>query len=522
MALTTAQAARVEVLAAEFDVAETWLSFADWLIERGEGELLAALEATLTAAGETATIEAIHTAPEQPRTPESVWLEYVAMFDAPLEGGPWALNKSGKWFAVKTQAPGGKVGTYQGRSIYIPPQHPDGEASEAQGFKGNTSSELRWTDQKFRMANAALLGDDPKQAWYDLFFRVAPRGGGPFGAGYDWYEDGGEYTSEGGERWPELTSADPIAKELDAWWRNQDFGHHFPGQGPGNPVNWLRVYTDAEGYRRYKAWSHAELREFLFRWMLGVNPSVVCTPEELNGYLAGIWQEQARWQQAHNDYSSFWVFPLTPFSYCDSPTQRRHKKVIRSLAKVAAIVGIIWLGVMFGPVILAKMKGIMAALGPKLKGALASRALGNGAGQDGDEREVADILNSPETQEAIARGELPPPPTSTADPAWTDYAQVLAQWYLQRELERDRASIVDEQQRALVAESDARLLAENEALIRAEVTRATRELERVSAGVATEDEAAASFLSGDSGKWLALGAAGIAAAVLLGRSSHAG
>lgn len=516
MALTVAQVDQVNDLAAEYDAAESPLSFADYLRDRGEAPLLAELVATLEAAGDTESLAAIETVPERPRTPESIWQEYVGLFDAPLEGGPWALNSSGKWFEVSTQAPGGRVGTYQGRSIYVPPAHPDGAASEAQLFPGNTSPELRFTDQKFRMARAAILQDDPKALWYDLFFRVAPRGGGPFGSGLAWYDDGAEYTSEGGERWPDLKPDDPIAKELDAWWRSQDFGHHFPGQGPGNPLSWLRVYTDPEGFQRYKAWSHAEIREFLFRYMLGVNPGVVCTPEELNGYLAGIWTEQeTRWHVAHNDRSSFWPFPLTPFSFCDSPTQRRHKKVIRALSKAVALAGIIWLGVMFGPVVFAKMKTVMAAMAPRLKDAIAQRAASPDAA-DPAQAEATRILSSPETQAAIARGELPPPPTSTADPAFQDYAAILAQWYMQRQLEEQRASIADPQQRAAIAESDARLLAESESLIRAEVARATREAERVAAGVATEDEAAASFLSGDSAKWLAFGAAGLAAAIYFG------
>lgn len=533
MALTTAQADRIEVLAAKYDGAGSPLSFVDWMQSQGEGVLLQELEAELTAAGDTETLEAIRVTPEQAAeqavaaiTPESLWQSYVDRIDAPTTGGPWALNKSGKWFEVTVQAPGAKVGTYDGRSIYIPPTHPSLNDPDEAIQQGKTPRELRWTDQKFRMAVASMLNDDPKQGLFDLFFRVAPRGG-YISSGLSFYDEGIHYASEGGERWPELEPTDPIAGELAAWWMNHDFGKLYAGYGNGNPLNWLRVYTDAEGYRRYKPWSYLDLVEFYRRWMLGI-PNVICSQREIENYVADTIAEQHKRQgyqtaQGLHDYTSFWVWPIAPLLLCDAPTERKHKEVLQKLAKAAAVAGVIWLAIYFGPAIAGKMKGFFAKIGPKLK------ALGKSAGsrvidsaKDGEVK-ISDVLGAPETQDAIRRGELPPPPTSTADPSWGDYATVLAQWYMGRELEQQRSAVTDQATRAQIAESDARLVAESEALIRAEVARATREAERVAAGAASDDEAADSFLrDGDNLKWVMLGAAGIAAAAaLIGGQSHA-
>lgn len=510
MPLSAEQTQRLETLAREFDASGSASSFYAWLEGQGEGALAAELEAELRAAGDSEAVAAIHAGSV---TPDSLWQSYVDKFDAPTTGGPWALNKFGRWFEVSTQAPGGRVATFDGRLIYVPAQHPDGESSRKQILGGDTSPEKRWSEQKFRMARAAILQDDPRALWFDLFFRVAPRGSGPFGSGRDWYETGGEYTSEGGERWPELEATDPLAQRLESWWL-QDFGHHFIGQGKGNPLSWLRVYCDPQGYRRYKAWTQAELREFLFRYMLGAHPGVVCTPDELAGYLSGLMAEQARWHQAHNEYSSFWPFPITPYSYCDAPTQRRHKKVIRNMAKAAAIAGVVWAAVAFAPAILPKLKAFMATVGPKLKGAAGAVI----KGKDGQSTAAA-VFQSDAVREAVASGELPPPPSSTADPAWQDYATLLSEWYLRDELEQRQRDIADAGLRQQRAQIDAADYADMQAELRREVTRATREIERVAAGDSSADYAAASFLGGDDGmKWLGLGAAGLVAALLIGRN----
>lgn len=515
MALTQAQAERVERIIGEYELAAPSISLADFMLELGEGELLTALEQTIR---ETGDADAFNTLHAEPVTPESVWQKSVAEFDAPTEGGPWALNKNGRWFTVTKQAPGGKVFEADGRVLYLPPQHETVRVSEYGGYGGRTDNELRWTDQKFRMARSALLGAKP---FYNLFFRVAPRGGGPLGAGRAFQSEGLQYDSEGGELYPNLKPSDPEARTLNEWWRLQDFGGKWAGYEWGLTLNWLRVYTGPDGYRHYKPWSNAELREFEQRWQIAT-AGRVCTPAELERYESdGInFQRERQAAQTEGDYSLHWTWPIGPLSQCSESSKSRRADNLRKAAIIAAIV----VTAIHAPQIAAKLKTFMAKIGPKLAaaGASAGSSIGSALlqGKKGDEAAAAgirSILTDPATQQAIASGELPPPPTSTADPAWQTYTQVAAEWYMSRQLEQQRQELTSEAQRQQAAAADAAWMAQNESALRSELNRARSEIERLAAGEVDPDEAAASFAAPDDKSMLALLGLGAVALIAIGR-----
>jgi hypothetical protein len=513
--LTAEQQARLEQLVDGYERDAPPLSFADYMTAQGDAELLAALEATLQARGDTATLQQLHA---EPITPELIWQQTVAEFDAPLEGGPWALDNRGKWFEVQVQPPGAQVGEYQGRSIYIPPEHPSTRVKESGGYGGTTDNVKRWTEQKFRMARAALLGPRP---FYNLFFRVAPRGGNT-SAGRAFQSEGRSYSSEGGELYPDLSPSDPKALELNNWWRLQDFGGAYTGGYPwGQTLNWLRVYTGSDGYRHYKPWSSAEAREFFERWYLAV-PGYVCRPDEIERAIAdtiGL-QQQRQGAQTEGDYSLHWAWPIGPLSQCEVRSSERRMENVRKAAAIAAIV----VTIIYAPAIALKLKAFAAKIGPKI--AAAAKAAGSSIGsavlQKGGKIEGEDavraILTSPETREAIQSGELPPAPTSTADPAWQTYATTVAEWYMQRQLAEQREQIVDAEQRRQAEAADADWLAQRERELRLEVDRARRSIENVAADAVDPDAAADRLvMAGPSNStMLAVLGVGLAAALTLG------
>ena len=513
--LTPEQAQKVADLAELFEQRQPVSSFADFLIAQGEADLLTALEAALREAGDQATLDAIY---EEPDTPENRWKKSVREFDAPTDGGPWAIDKNGDWFEVTKQAPGGKVGTYQGRSIYIPPQHPSTKSiADERTFFGakNADEQIRWTEQKFRMARSALLGPNP---WYDLYMRVAPRGGAAFPG--RWLQDQGiQDNTEGGELYPDLEPGGPQAMELDAWYR-QNFGNRFSDGYPGLTLDWLRVYTDPDGWRAYRPWSHEEMKQGS-QWMRATTGRI-CPWDELNEYVADAWVGQSeRWAVAageKKEYGLTVVWPSGPLTTCTRPTSAKRKEALKKAAIVAAIVAI----AIFAPAIAAKVKTFAAKVLPKLKGA-AGTLVDRVTNQDAEdvasaEREAAAILNDPETQAAIARGELPPPPTSTADPAWGDYANVIAQWYLQRELANQRAAMPAGTNQQYVQSMDEAWLRANQADLQRELERAKLELERVAGGGVDPDAAAENFAKGGELPGWAIAAITTGAVALLTRS----
>jgi hypothetical protein len=520
MALTSEEAARIETLAAEYDRDPSITlpcfappcptrpaSFAEWMTARGEAELLAALEVTLRELGDAESLRAVRERPPAPApTPE----EIIASFDAPLTPGPWALNASGKWFRVTSEAPGSRVVEVDGREIYIPAEHPSVRIKE-NAYGGNVSPEVRFTSQKFRAASAAVLGPDP---FRNLFFRVAPRGG-RLGAGRAFQDTPDDYESEGGELYPGLTPSDPIAATLNDWWRRQNLDPRY-GYDRGITLNWLRVYTDADGFRRYRAWSGAEVREFFNRWQIA-DAGFVCTPKEIAEYIGDTLALQAERQgaQTERDYSVHWPWIIGPLSQCSVPSRRRRMENVRKAAAIAAVVtGAIFLG----PMIAGKLKLLGAKIGGAIKGAVTGRIEDAVKGEketEGEiertEREVAAELEDPETQAAIESGELPPPD-------WADYALSVGTALLERELAESRAAIADASARGRLEVEDASARAQREAALAAEIARVRAQAERVASGATTPERAAteitAAGVSGPASTWGMIGiAAAIAAAV---------
>lgn len=507
MPLTQSEAARVEQLAVAYETSNPKITFAEFIDERAGVELRRELEDTLQELGDTAALEQLHAAPVRiptgPQTEADFWAEY----DAPIEGGPWALTQWGEWREVDAAALPGEAIEAQGRSIYLPPEHPSVRIAETD-YGGNTDPSVRWRDQKFRAATAAVLQrSDP---FYQLFFRAAPRGGN-LGAGRAFQDTPQDYTSEGGEIFPFLEPSDPEAARLNNWWRRQTFDTRF-GYPRGMTLNWLRVYTGPDGYRKYRAWAQSEVNDFFTRWYLA-DAGYVCTPEEINEAIGDTLNEQRERQgaQTEGDYSVHWPWIIGPLSQCSVPSRRRRMETLRKAAAIAAVVaGGIWAA--------PKIVPFFKSLGTKVAGALESAVGGAVTGAVTGERQseaeidearqrAEETLRDPETQAAIERGEIPPPPTDPEDPHWIDYAVAIAEGYMQRQLREQQEQLArrlqqsdpgSAEQRAL--EAELRRLQQEATASRAyelarEIQRIRDEALRSAAGERSTDEAAEDILA---------------------------
>lgn len=373
-------------------------------------------------------------------TPEMLAAGSAPKFDAPASAGPWALNKSGQWFKVTKRAPNSKVVG----NIYVPPGHPSVRKTIPELNK-TIPGEKRFLDPKFRAANQATL----RGAWRDLFFKIAPRGSGPEGIGAGRAFDGTDedYDSEGGDLFPGLQPSDPQAAELVAWWGGQN--GFDPTYGSGKlDLSWLRVYTDSNGYQRYKQFGRGEVAAYMNRWMIAKN-DFVCGGDDVINLANQTMSEQSRRAAAQTakDYSPHWAWHITPISQCMPRSSERRRKAIKKAAVVAAVVvGAVYLG----PMIAGAVKGggvagatagkVGAKVGiSKLAAASGAKALTVAsvtAGASAVLPKVVQSVNAARTIKAISDGEVPPPPITLEGSNFTDYAQSVGGQLLEEQLKR--------------------------------------------------------------------------------------
>lgn len=503
--MNAADAGRLAELAAEYDAAPRTQSFADWMRAGGHGALLELFIAALEAQGDTATLALIAETPEtfggepaQPLlTPEESW----ARFDAPTSPGPWALGANGRWFKASTMAQGGKVESYDGREIYVPPQKPGTEAAPT-NYSGRGMRE-----QKFRAAMAATLRGN----FYELFFDVAPRGSkGPVGlsAGgtdspYQDYYAGG---SEGGNLYPGL-SPGAEADALYDWWR-------YPKNlAPDHPImlRWLRAYAGADGFFHFKPFTESELRDWVYNWYLSRH-AWACGSDQLKNEFNRLWgiQQQQTRKYGPEFFDPRSVVAVYPLSQCAEKSSVRRRKNIK---KAVAIGGVVTAGIFFGPAIFKALKTVAVKVGGAVK-----TGIGKIAGAIGDvvtagatagvtarvagaeaqtaaeiseaQRQVLEIVSDPATQAAIEAGELPAPPASTQDPAWLDWVVSIGTGLLQREMAQDRQELADETARARAEQSDALELMRYQAELEREAERLRRETIALGYGQTTPEDSA--------------------------------
>lgn len=434
--------AEMQRLSAAYDAAKPPVSFSRWAADQGAAALVDEFKAMLRAAGDTQTIAYLDMTPPPPAlTPE----QKIAKFDAPLEPGPWALDANGNWFRVTVQAPGSEVIEVDGRQIYIPAEHPSVRVKENQYGTGEAHRK-RWTDQKFRAANRALLGPDPFKT---LFFKVAPRGGwgGGQGFGKAWEGTGDDYDHEGGELYPNLEGG-ALAQSLGDWYGRHNFDARY-GYDRGLTLNWLRVYTDADGFRRYRAWSDAEFRDFADRWHMA-SPGYVCGGDEvINIANAGIQRQRERQGgQTEGDFSVHWPWIIGPLSQCSPTSSSRRRKNLKKAAAIAAIV----VGAVFlGPMVAGAFKTLAAkgALAGKLAAAGKAAKIASTAAKIIPK--VVQGVNAARTIAAVRDGEVPPPPITVEGSRFVDYAAAIGTNLVETELQ-EQGQQVAEQERAVLEE----------------------------------------------------------------------
>jgi hypothetical protein len=423
--------AEVAALAERYDAASPTVSFSRWAAEQGQGALVDAYKALLRAAGDTEVIAALDaTPPPPPESPE----QRIAKFDAPPHGGPWALDANGNWFQVTHPAPGSEVIEVDGRSIYIPAEHPSVRVKENQ-YGAGEAHRKRWTEQKFRAANKAMLGADP---FHTLFFKVAPRGGWGGGQGFGRAFEGtaDDYDHEGGELYPNLGPG-AEAEALKDWYYRNSFDNRY-GYDRGLTLNWLRAYTDSEGYRRYKAFSDSEFRDFANRWHMA-GPGYVCGGDEVQeiAHVSAQRQRERQAAQTERDYSVHWPWILGPLAQCEPTSSSRRRKNLKKAAAVAAVV----VGAVFlGPAVAGAIKGAAAKGGVLAKiGAAAGKIM----------PKVVDGVNAARSIKAIKDGEVPPPPIKLEGSRFVDYASAIGTNLIERELHEQGQRVADAERRLI-------------------------------------------------------------------------
>lgn len=438
---TAEQQTVIQQLVGEYDRQRPPVSFATWATANGYGAAVNALRNYLRFVGDAAALAAVD---ESPPPPELTADQKIAAWDAPTTGGPWALDASGNWFEHKGPQPAGsRVLTVDGRSIYVPAEHPSTRVKES-NYGAGSAHEKRWTEQKFRAANKATLGPD---AFKNLFHRVAPRGGwGPSGQGFGRAFEGtpDDYEFEGGELYPGLAGG-AEAQALADWYGKNSFDNRY-GYDRGLTLNWLRVFTGADGYRHYKKFSDAEFSDFANRWYMAA-PGYVCPPNHDVGLAISMQAQRSAAQQPERDYSVHYAWIIGPLSQCSPTSSSRRRKALKKVAAIAAVaVGAVFLG----PIVVGAIKGGLAKIG-LLGGALGKKGGGESSGGIIDTAikvipKVLETANAVAAVQAVRNGEVPPPPLNVQGSSFTDYAAAVGENLLQRELQQQQQAVSQQQQ----------------------------------------------------------------------------
>lgn len=411
-------------------------------------------------------------------TPSAVY----AMAGPPKGSGPWAINSAGDWFKVTKRAPGSKIVG----NIYVPPSHPSVRKTIPE-LQKKIPAEVRFTDPKMIAANRATV----KGAFYDLFFNIAPRGCGPegLGAGREFQDSEDDYDCEGGNLYPSLSPGDSQALELAHWWGSRHAWDRRYGTPNQLSLNWLRVYTDSNGYQRYKPWSRGEVSKYFDRWMLAKD-GYVCGGDEVLRLANQTMSEQSRRQAAQPEgaYTPHYVWHIGPLSQCAPTSSSRRRKAIKKAAAIGAVVAG---GIFLGKFIAAK---VAAAGGASTAGAAAAgagtaaeagaataaAAAGGGAASTAAtaagaaaalskgakaadatkiaretttimERaqeitpKVVDAVNQARTIKAVADGEVPPPPISLEGDSFKDWALSIATQQMEKDY-KEKMSAIEQQE----------------------------------------------------------------------------
>jgi hypothetical protein len=330
---------------------------------------------------------------------------------------------------VTTSAPGSKVVG----NIYVPAVHPSVHASTRPCME---DAEERFLTPKFRAANRLTLQAD----WRALFTKVAPRGapGEPIGGPRLFEGTASDYEAEGGELYPDLDPRSAQATELWRWWEHGRQPWCIP-HGGANVIQFLRVYTDGEGYQRYKEWSQSELAAW-HQWRLSVG-GYVCPPGELDKSTADAMANQSakRANLSDGDYTPYWLgAPAGPVDRCDVTSASRRRK---NLKKAAVIAGVVVGAVFLGPTIAGALKSAAGGIGAKI-GSVTSKII----------PKVVQGVNTVATIKAVKEGKVPPPPIALDGTRFVDYASAIGTNLVERELQEQGQELAASERALLEAQ----------------------------------------------------------------------
>lgn len=267
------------------------------------------------------------------------------------------------------------------------------------------------------------------------------------------------------------------------------------------PRNWsLSKYsfTGNGANKRYVAWTKADLQSFIFSPYYTVQPGYICLDEQRSLGVAAYWKAQSRHKQKFNPSSYHYVWPIYPGGGYGSQTYGCEKdktslwvKIRKPVIAAAAIVAAVYLG----PIVLAKISGVattgateaatagIVGAGTKAgavtaittkAGTAAAITLKSGAVaaaaaestsffqtvQSGANN-LLNYVNKARTVEAIAKGEMPPPPISVVGASFTDWAMIVAKEQIAKEAQQRAIELGTEYiQRKMTEKEEARLRAE--------------------------------------------------------------
>ena len=261
-------------------------------------------------------------------------------------------------------------------------------------------------------------------------------------------------------------------------------------------------FTGDGANKRYVAWTEADLQSFIFSPYYTIQPGYICSDEQRALGVAAYWKSQSRHKQKFTPAIYHYVWPIYPGGGYGSQTYGCEKdktslwvKIRKPVVAAAAIVAAVYLG----PIVLAKISGVattgateaaatgIVGAGTKAgvvtaittkAGAAAAITIKSGAVaaavaesstffqtvQSGA-NSLLSYVNKARTIEAIAKGEMPPPPISVVGETFTDWAMIVAKEQIAKEAQQRAMELgVEYIQRKMTEKEEARLRVEIKAM----------------------------------------------------------
>jgi len=250
----------------------------------------------------------------------------------------------------------------------------------------------------------------------------------------------------------------PVELELQRATLARDYNAMFTKNGV--PYIWPRKaplgkysFVDDNGQRRYIPFTGDEIRRFGYSPYARIKPGYKCGDKRRNEIIKNKTRKAKRAARKWPSSDPRHIRAIYAGQRFCSPSQsKKMKKVAMAAALVAG-------AVFLGPAVIAKAataagKGALAvgkgalAVGGKIAG-VAAKAMPM----------AVKALNSKAMVDAVAAGEMPPPPISLGDGSLTDYAQVVGQQILEREQGRAASAAELEQLRYMIEQERRRLAA---------------------------------------------------------------